>query len=50
MIRKNWKDIRELLCRFKNKPADEDDWRVPPDIPDADKLLRNFRVSKRQGS
>ena len=50
MIRKNGKDIREFLCRFKNRPADEDEWRAPPDIPDADKLLRNFRISKRQGS
>ena len=50
MIRKNCKDIRELLCRFKNRPADEDEWRAPPDIPDSDKLLRNFRISKRQGS
>lgn len=47
IIRKNGKDTREFLCRFRNRPADEDEWRLPAQIPDADKLLRSFKASKK---
>ena len=38
MVRKHGKDIKEFLWRFKDRPAYEDEWRAPPDIPDSDRL------------
>ena len=47
MIRKNNKDVRLYLVRYRNRPADEDEWLQEEDIPDAQKYLRRYRVEKR---
>lgn len=41
------KDTRLYLVRFKGKSSDEDKWLKESDIPDSDKILRNYRASKR---
>ena len=47
MVRKNNKDVRLYLVRYRNRPADEDEWLQEEDIPDAQKYLRRYRVEKR---
>ncbi|KAI8445704.1 hypothetical protein BY996DRAFT_6442944 [Phakopsora pachyrhizi] len=46
--RKNGKDIRLYLVRWKNQSADKDEWLPADNIPDGQIHLRNFRLSKRQ--
>ena len=46
-VRKNGKEIREYLCRFKDRPADQDEWRTVEEVPNSAKILRDFRASKR---
>lgn len=45
IIRKNGKDVRIFLCRFRGRHADQDEWRLPGEIPDADKVFRSIRAS-----
>ena len=47
ITRKEGKDFRYFLCRFKHGNSDDDKWLEEKDIPDAKKLLRDFRHQKR---
>ena len=47
IIRKEVKDVRLYLVRFKNKSADNDLWLETKDIKDSEVFLRRYRASKR---
>jgi hypothetical protein len=47
IVRKEGKDCRLYLVRFKNCPADQDLWLEQDKIDNASTLLRQFRSSKR---
>ncbi|MBW0483031.1 hypothetical protein O181_022746 [Austropuccinia psidii MF-1] len=46
-IRRNGKDQRQYLVRFKNQKADKDNWLAEDSIPDGSLHLRIFRASRR---
>ncbi|MBW0498566.1 hypothetical protein O181_038281 [Austropuccinia psidii MF-1] len=46
-IRRNGKDQRQYLVRFKNQTADTDKWLAEDAIPDGNLHLRKFRASRR---
>ncbi|MBW0493751.1 hypothetical protein O181_033466 [Austropuccinia psidii MF-1] len=46
-IRLNGKDQRQYLVRFKDQPADKDNWLEEDAIPDGNLHLRRFRASRR---
>lgn len=47
IIKKDSKDVRVYLVRFKNKLADSDLWLEAKDIKNSDIVLRRYRASKR---
>jgi hypothetical protein len=47
-VKKDGKDTKLYLVRYKNKKAVSDQWLQESEIKDSQTLLRKFRVSKRQ--
>ena len=46
-IREKGKDVKLYLVRYKNMPADQDEWLPESNIPDGPIHLRNFRQARR---
>ena len=48
IVRIKNKDTRLYLARYKGRTADSDKWLRADEIPDSDRLLRNYRSDKKK--
>ena len=48
VVKNGSKKELQFLVSFKNQPSDAERWLSAKDIPDAGRVLRNFRVESRR--